>query len=54
VWLSGTSGEAADEGERGLRDFGPAVVDGQGVAAVRYLGELGDAGVVLLSLVLGR
>jgi hypothetical protein len=49
-----SSGESADEGERGLRDFGPAVVDGQGVSAVRDLGEPGHAGVVLASLVFGR
>ena len=48
----GRSGEAADEVERGLRDLGPAVVDGQGVSAVRNLGELGDGGVVLLPVVL--
>jgi len=52
--VPGLLGEAADEGERGLCDLSPAVVDGQGVSSLRDLGELGHALVVLLSLILGR
>src|SRR5271166_7137667 len=47
------SREPTDEGERGLGDVAPAVVDGQGVSSAGYLGELGHAGVVLLTLVFG-
>src|SRR5215470_11386088 len=43
--------ESLDEVERGLRDLLPAVVDGQRVAAVRHLHDLGDARVARLPLV---
>src|SRR6266576_3371820 len=45
--------EAFDEGERGVGDRAPAVVDGQGVSAVGDLDELGDTVVALLPLVGG-
>jgi hypothetical protein len=45
--------EPLDEVGRGLRDLLPAVVDGQRVAAVGHLVDLGDAWVVLLPLVGG-
>jgi len=43
--------EPLDEVERGLGDLLPAVVDGQRVAAVGHLLDLGDARVALLPLV---
>ena len=45
--------EPLDEVECGLRDLLPAVVDGQRVAAVGHLLDLGDARVALLPLVGG-
>ena len=45
--------EPLDEVERSLRDLLPAVVDGQRVAAVGHLLDLGDAWVALLPLVGG-
>src|SRR5215216_5275977 len=45
--------EPLDELERGLRDLLPAVVDGQRVAAVGHLLDLGDARVAFLPLVGG-
>src|SRR6266487_462689 len=45
--------EAFDEGEGGVADLAPSAVDGQRVAAVGHLDDLGDAGVVLLLLVGG-
>jgi hypothetical protein len=50
----GGSGESLDELQRGLRDLGPSVVNGQRVAPAGDLGELGHAWVVLLPLVLSR
>src|SRR5258707_8951286 len=43
--------EPLDEVERGLRDLLPAVVDGERVAAIGHLLDLGDALVALLPLV---
>ena len=45
--------EPLDEVERGLRDLLPAVVNGERVAAVGHLLDLGDARVALLPLVGG-
>src|SRR5438094_10052443 len=45
--------EAADELQRHLRNFLPAAVDGQRVAAARDLLDLGYAGIALLLLVGG-
>src|SRR3954467_14879519 len=42
------SGEPLDELECGGGDLPPAAVDRQGVAAIRDLHDLGDAGVALL------
>ena len=42
---------ALDEGERGVGDFAPSVVDGQGVASAFDLDDLGDTRVALLPLV---
>jgi hypothetical protein len=48
-----SGGEALNEPERRVSDLAPAAVDGQGVAAVRDLDELGHSLVVLLPLVGG-
>src|SRR5712664_1807435 len=42
-----------DEGQGGVGNFAPAVVDGQGVPAAGDLDDLGDAGVALLAIVGG-
>src|SRR5262245_6569863 len=53
AWTQPGSGDAFDEVERGLGDLAPTVIDGERVAAVRNLDDLGHAGVVLLTLVRG-
>src|SRR6187200_93669 len=46
-------GEPLDEVEGGLGDLAPAVIDGEGVAAVRHLHDLRYGGIALLPLVGG-
>src|SRR5512132_1343825 len=46
-------GEALDEVKRRLGDLAPAMVDSQGMASVRHLHDLRDAGVALLPFVGG-
>jgi len=49
----GALDEALDEGEGSVGDLAPAAVDGEGVAAVGNLSDLGDALVARLLLVRG-